>query len=261
MPPLPRFYAPPAAWQREERLVELDAREAHHCADVMRIAPGDRLCVFDGCGNEAIAVLKSHDRRGASLAVESCSSAAPRESRLALAVAIPKGRSLESIIEKAVELGVSDIFPLLTARTVVKIDPPERAGRAEKWRRAAIEACKQCGQNWLPNVADPSSWAGFCASRRAGDYDLPLIGSLEADAPALRRRVSEFRAGRGREPRSACMIIGPEGDLTSDEHAQARECGWQPVTFGGLVLRVETAALYAMSVLRHELDAASNRDE
>jgi 16S rRNA (uracil1498-N3)-methyltransferase len=256
MPQLPRFYAPPAAWRTTDGLVELDSGETHHCVDVIRVAPGDRVSVFDGCGNEAVAVLSSRDRKHASLAIESCASAAPRRSRIALAVAIPKGRNIEWIIEKAVELGVADIFPLLTARTVVKIPPHQRAARAEKWRRTAIEACKQCGQNWLPNVAEPAPWGEFCPSLAPGDFDLALIGSLEPDTRPMRSRVDQFRVSHGRAPRSACLIIGPEGDLTQGEYADARARGWQPVTFGELVLRVETAALYAMSVLRHELDAA-----
>ena len=154
---------------------------------------------------------------------------------------------MEWIIEKAVELGVNAIFPVLTERTVVKLDAKDAAKKQEKWQRVAIEACKQCGQNWLPKVHTPAPFLTALDSLPA--HDLKIIAALQPDARALR----EITNLQSQITKSAAVTIGPEGDFTPDEYTTARERGYAPITLGPLVLRVETAALYALSILRYEL--------
>jgi 16S rRNA (uracil1498-N3)-methyltransferase len=114
-----------------------------------------------------------------------------------------------------------------------------------------IEAAKQCGQNWLPEVAAPVTPKQFFAE--FDRYEVPLIASLQRDARSFKHVLGEFREQHGRRPQSALMLIGPEGDFTPAEAAAAKSAGCVPVTLGPIVLRTETAALYSLSVLAYEL--------
>ncbi|MES2569090.1 MAG: 16S rRNA (uracil(1498)-N(3))-methyltransferase [Verrucomicrobiota bacterium] len=243
---MPRFYLPPAAWD-PARLI-LTGAEAHHCLDVMRMKAGDRATVFDGQGNVAEVEILSGRRGEVECRVLDTIAAPPPACRITLAQAIPKGKNMEFVIEKATELGVSAIVPLLTARTVVQLDAGDAARKREKWQRIALEAAKQCGQNWLPEVAPPQTPAAFFEKTPA--FDLMLIGSLEPDARLLKGLLAEKGPGK---ISSALVLIGPEGDFTPAEMASAKEYGCRPITFGPIILRTETAAIYSLSVLSHEL--------
>jgi 16S rRNA (uracil1498-N3)-methyltransferase len=155
---------------------------------------------------------------------------------------------MEFIIEKATELGAAAIAPLLSERTVVRGTEEDHVRKQHKWQRVAIEACKQCGQNWLPKVEVPRSPRVFLEA--AGQFDLRLIASLQADAQPLKRVIEEFGSAR---PTSVLILIGPEGDFTPAEMSLAKSHGCRPITLGPIILRTETAALYCLSVLNHEL--------
>jgi 16S rRNA (uracil1498-N3)-methyltransferase len=249
----PRFYAPPAGWNIAEGTVVLDASESRHCVGVLRRGVGEMVRVFDGQGRQAAAVIRAADRQQVSLGIKSIDEA-PDRGRFALAVAIPKGKTIDWIIEKAVELGAGEIVPLITQRTIVRVDPRERAARQQKWQRVALEACKQCGQNWLPQVTRPLDWPAFIAGYAANGFDLPLVGSLQPDARPLREVVGAFISAHNRRPATACLIVGPEGDLTVDEYTLAHRRGWHATSFGAGILRVETAALFGLSILRYEIE-------
>ncbi|MGI8603214.1 MAG: RsmE family RNA methyltransferase [Verrucomicrobiales bacterium] len=264
----PRFFAPPENWDCERGSVALDPHETRHCQTVMRCQAGHRVVVFDGRGCQAQAAIPETQTRKASevrgpagaasradleLRIECLMPIEPRPPLLMLATAIPKGKLMEWIIEKSVELGVSEITPLLTERTIVRIGPGERVHRQQKWQRLAIEACKQCGQNWLPEVHEPATSENFFLLTSTAAFDLPLIASLESGAAPLRKIVDAFRDTQSHLPRTAALVVGPEGDLTADEYAFARDRGWRALTLGALTLRVETAALFGISILRHEL--------
>ncbi len=243
---MPRFFLPPREWN-DERPV-LTGAEAHHCVDVLRMKSGDSMRVFNGLGVEVVAEIVSASRnRVECRALERMATAPPR-CRITLAQAIPKGKNMELVIEKATELGVSEIVPLLTTRTVVQLNAADAEKKREKWQRVAIEAAKQCGQNWLPAVRAPQSLRTFFEG--CGACDLRLIGSLEKDAYSL-KAVLEDRLRSSIS--SALILIGPEGDFAPDELALARENRCAPITLGPIVLRTETAAIYCLSVLGYEL--------
>jgi 16S rRNA (uracil1498-N3)-methyltransferase len=157
---------------------------------------------------------------------------------------------MELIIEKATELGAAAIAPLLSERTVVRGSEDEHARKQHKWQRVAVEACKQCGQNWLPKVHVPRSPKAFFESGER--FDLMLIGSLQSDRRPLKRVLADFGEKR---PASVLILIGPEGDFTPAELALAKSHGCLPITLGPIILRTETAALYCLSVLNHELQS------
>ncbi len=240
-----RFYLPPALWHTDA--LTLDAEESHHCVDVVRLGVGDAVTVFDGGGREARSIITVANRRAVVLAPQEIRQLPPQAAQIALAQAIPKGKNMELIIEKAVELGASDIYPLLTDRTVVRLDGEEARKKQEKWQRIALEACKQCGQGWLPTVHLPQSLGKFLTSRPP--VDLPLVAALHPAA----RKLTDLLSCLPGKPHRTCVLVGPEGDFSPAEMEQTFTAGFQPWSLGPIILRAETAALYCLSVLGHEL--------
>jgi 16S rRNA (uracil1498-N3)-methyltransferase len=158
---------------------------------------------------------------------------------------------MDLIIEKAVELGVNEIFPVFTERTVVKLDAKDAARKRDKWQRLALEACKQCGQNWLPIIQAPRAFD--VAWHQLPAHDLRLIAAIQDDAKPLKAILSGDLKSQITDIRSILIAIGPEGDFTAAEYALARQHGCLPMSLGPIVLRVETAAMFCLSVLAHEL--------
>jgi 16S rRNA (uracil1498-N3)-methyltransferase len=134
---------------------------------------------------------------------------------------------------------------------VVRLDEESSAAKQSKWQTVAIEAAKQCGQNWLPRVQAPQTMAQFFDHRAS--FDLQLIGSLQSDAVHLKKILAEYAAEHGDRPSSVLMLVGPEGDFTPAELSLARSHGCRPITLGPIVLRVETASIYCLSILSYEL--------
>jgi RNA methyltransferase, RsmE family len=239
-----RFFLPPSEWNAPSPA--LDAGESHHALDVLRLGEGERVVVFDGEGSEATAQIVSTEGKRAHLKVLARSKSQPLPCALTLAQAVPKGKNMDFIIQKSVELGAARIAPLLSDRTIVQLDAEEAEKKRRKWHETALEACKQCGQNRIPEILPPRSVKAFLES---GDrYDLMLIASLQPDARKIKAVLAEHPA-----PRSACVLVGPEGDFTPAELALAKSHGCHPVTLGPIILRTETAAMYCLSVLAHEL--------
>mgnify|MGYP005851406699 CR=1 FL=1 len=244
-----RFYLAPDCWNAE--LPRLDPEESHHAADVMRMDVGGRLVVFDGLGREAMASIEAVEREGISLRLGAPTKQDALPCRIVLGQAVPKGKNMDLIIQKAVELGVSKIVPLLSERTVVRLEREDREKKRIKWREIAMGACKQCGQNFLPEIAQPVGLAEFFSG---GDLpELLLVASLQPGARSFREILQSVRLERGGNPRSVLILIGPEGDFTPAEIGLARSSGCLPVTLGPIILRSETAAIYSLSVLAHEL--------
>ncbi len=243
---MPRFYIAPEAWNPD--LLELTGAEAHHCVDVLRMGSGDSLTLFNGCGKAVSAEVDAAKRGNVRCRALRWIESAPPACQITLAQAVPKGKTMEWIIEKATELGASRIVPLLTERTIVQMDAADGRRKQEKWQRIAIEASKQCGQNWVPTVSEPQTPRAFLGAQTA--QPLLLIGSLEKDARRFKDVLGSYRDPK---PSQAVILIGPEGDFSPGELAMARERGGIPVSFGSIVLRTETAAIYSLSVLAHEL--------
>ncbi len=243
-----RFHVPNASGR--ESTATLTGDEAKHCAQVLRKQIGDQIIIFDGFGHEATAEITAITAQRVDLKIlERRTTPAPAVS-ISLIQSIPKGANMEWIIEKAVELGVNAIYPVLTERTVVRLDAKEAEKKQEKWQRVALEACKQCGQNWLPQIHAPAPFSSVLDTMPA--QDLKIIAALQPDSKPLKSVLAEPRT-KNEEPRTVSLAIGPEGDFTPAEYAAARVHGFLPVTLGPLVLRVETATLFALSVLNHEL--------
>jgi 16S rRNA (uracil1498-N3)-methyltransferase len=258
-----RFYIAPEDWNPDA--LALNEAEAHHARDVLRMKRGDRAVVFNGRGREITAEvidLRESEVRFRKLYE---SDMPPPRCRITLGQAIPKGKNMDLIVQKAVEIGAVEIAPLISERTIVDLDQKEAAQKREKWQQVAIEAAKQCGQNWLPQVKVPRKLKDFFDvatglrlfptwhSDVAAAFDLRLIGSLQPDAIHLKKILGDYRGQHGDRPRSVLMMVGPEGDFTPAELALAKSHGCLPITLGPIILRVETAAIYCLSVLSYEL--------
>lgn len=220
----------------------LTGDEAHHCRDVLRLSPGATVTVFDGCGHEAQCEILTVGSDQVTLKLLQQFASPPLPCRITLAQAVPK-KSMDLIVQKATELGVAVIQPLLSDRTIVQLD--ENATKLDRWRAIALESCKQCGNNWLPEIRPPLKAREFFNA--PGQYDLAMIGSLQPGAQPLKKLLPPQR------PATVLVVIGPEGDFTPAELAQALGAGLRPLSLGPLVLRAETAALYTISILHHEL--------
>jgi 16S rRNA (uracil1498-N3)-methyltransferase len=246
-----RFYLPPG--EAKTGPLMLTGREAHHALHVLRVRRGDQVTVLDGAGGEFLCQVQDYDRDKVQLAVARQSSVDPPPCSITLLQALPKGKIIESIIQKATELGAFRIVPLLSDRATIQLDRKSAAQKAEKWQQVAIEAIKQCGAAWLPKVEPPLTPKEFLARRES--FELPLIASLQPGSRHAREFFREFETKNGRRPKSICIWVGPEGDFTPDEVAAAQASGARPITLGRLVLRVETATTFCLSVLNYELDS------
>ena len=220
----------------------LAAAEAHHCRQVLRLQAGDRVDVFDGRGHAAQCVIAEISKSAVRLKVLTQTATPGLRCRITLAQAVPK-KSMDLIVQKATELGVATIVPVLSERTVVRFDAA--APKLDRWREIALESCKQCGNNWLPTIEPPRSALDYFSN--SGAFDLKLIASLQPDARPLPELLPVPL------PASVLILIGPEGDFTPAEIAAAQAAGCRPLSLGSLVLRAETAALYALSILHYEL--------
>jgi len=262
-----RFYIVPENWNADALV--LRESEVHHARDVLRLEAGERVVVFNGRGHEITAEITKVTREEIQLRKLHEGRVPPLRCQIRLAQAIPKGKNMDLIVQKAVELGAAEIAPIMSDRAIVHLQDKEAAQKQAKWQQVAIEAAKQCGQNWLPRVQIPRKLAEFfdvgaAASassvvratgpplHQAGP-ELRLIGSLQSDAVHLTTVLAEYEREHQARPTNVLMCIGPEGDFTPAELNLARSHGCRPITLGPIILRVETAAIYCLSILSYEL--------
>ena len=220
---------------------------------MLRVKRGELVAVLDGVGNEFLCAVENSSRDAVTLSVSLKNFTPPPPCSITLLQAVPKGKIIETIIQKAVELGARRIVPLLTERVVTQLDDKDAADKREKWQQVAIEAIKQCGAAWLPKIETPTTIEQFLARREK--FDLSLVGSLQTERRHPRECFQEFQAQHGRLPQSVGVWIGPEGDFTPEELKAIQASGALPISLGRLVLRVETAAIYCLSILNYELQS------
>src|SRR6266511_1120926 len=246
-----RFYIAPENW--DPRGLALRGSEAHHAREVLRMQAGNKLVLFNGEGRELTAEITNVAADEIRLRKLHESEMAPLRCRIVLGQAIPKGKNMDLIVQKAVEIGAAEIAPIISDRTMVQVDSESAAQKQSKWQQIAIEAAKQCGQNWLPHVHTPRKLSELFSVATEESFDLQLIGSLQPGAQHLKKVLAGYSGEHQHRPRSVLMLVGPEGDFTPAELALARRHGCQPITLGPIILRVETAAIYCLSILSYEL--------
>ncbi len=235
---------PEAASNERFRLDAATHAERHHyLVHVLRVREGQAVEVFDGRGHAWPARVESAtaERVELSLGAPRAESMAGR--RVTIVQGLPKGDKLEWVIEKAVELGAHAVLPVECARSVVKLDAQRAAKRVERWRKIAEEAARQSGRSDVPEVQDVIPLSRLATVLEEGTRVLVL------DEEERTRRLSEALPDDGQIP--VAFVVGPEGGLTREEVARLISEGGVPVSLGALILRTETAALAALSVVRH----------
>ena len=211
--------------------VSLDERPAHHLSRVLRLREGDALTVFNGRGGEwdAQFIGKRRVRLGAFHAVE-------RESplRITLVQGVSSGERMDYTVQKAVELGVAAIQPLMTRKGVVRLEGARASARVEHWKKIAIAACEQCGRNRVPEVLPLIDFRQY----RPDGSAARLL--LSAEGESIRQAKLEH---------TATIAAGPEAGFAPDEQAALERAGFVRASLGPRVLRTETAALAALAAL------------
>lgn len=222
----------------------LPARQAHHVTRVLRLGEGDAVTLFDGNGAEYPAVIARAARGGGVTLNVGERISADRESalRIVLAQAISSGERMDYTVQKAVELGVARIQPLLTERSVVRLDSARAGKRVAHWQAVAVAACEQCGRNHVPPVAAVETLREWLARDIGSQADCVRV-VLAAEAGVTLRELRRPSAG-------VELLAGPEGGFTPDEENDARRVGFVPVRLGPRVLRTETAAVAAIAALQ-----------
>src|SRR6266571_5338090 len=185
-----RFYVSPENWNPDA--LALSGSEAHHARDVLRTKHGQKLVLFNGLGHEITAEIIDSSGDEIQLRKLHETKTPPLRRRIILGQAIPKGKNMELIVQKAVEIGAAEIAPIISDRTIVQVDPESAAQKHAKWQQIAIEAAKQCGQNWLPHVHAPRKLSEFFSVVAAESFDLQLIGSLQPGARHLKKVLADY---------------------------------------------------------------------
>jgi 16S rRNA (uracil1498-N3)-methyltransferase len=223
----------------------LPAGAARH-VQVLRMQPGDALTLFDGRGGEYAATIERMGRSEVAVQV-GAHSAVEREAprAVALAVGMPANERMDWLVEKATELGVAAIQPLMTAHGVLRLAGERAEKKRAHWEAIAIAACEQCGRNRVPHIHPVRTLAGWIDAP-AGEAERFVLSLAEGarDPGDLRDRTRDDNDGR-----SLCVLSGPEGGLSADEEQDAIARGFAPLTLGPRVLRAETAALAALALL------------
>jgi 16S rRNA (uracil1498-N3)-methyltransferase len=221
----------------------LAREQAHHVARVLRLAAGDPVTLFDGRGVEYSAVIAHVAKSRVTLSVGEPQQVS-RESPLAvtLAQAMSSGERMDYTVQKAVELGIAQIRPLATERSVVRLDAERAIKRVEHWQAVVIAACEQCGRNSVPQVLPVMEFTGWLAdATREEATGIRLLLS-----PSAAVALHELSRPSG----AVTLLAGPEGGLSPQEQRTAQAAGFTAVRLGPRVLRTETAALAALAAMQ-----------
>src|SRR5216117_1656578 len=193
-----RFFISPGNWN--SGAFTLAGSEAHHARDVLRMRVGEKLVLFNGCGREITAEIVDLADDEMVLRKLHEAETPPLRCRIVLGQAIPKGKNMDVIVQKAVEIGAAEIAPIISDRTIVQVDSETAAQKQSKWQQIAIEAAKQCGQNWLPRVHVPGKLSELFSAAALESFDLRLIGSLQPDAQHLKKILGDYSSEHQHRP-------------------------------------------------------------
>ena len=243
-----RFYAPPTAFANKQDSVTLIADEARHLREVLRLKAGDEVFVFDGAGKEFHCRIAESRRDTTQLEVLAEVSPAKPESplQLTLALALLKGEKFDLVVQKATELGVTRIVPVITKHADIRLrDKSDAAKRVTRWQRIAMEAAKQSGRAVVPVVDSVSTFGSLVETASEAEHCNCVMFSEREGQSLLQTK------GRLADTKQVTALVGSEGGWSDEEIDGARAAGWSVVTLGGRTLRAETAAIAVVTLLQH----------
>ncbi|HTG81073.1 MAG TPA: 16S rRNA (uracil(1498)-N(3))-methyltransferase [Geobacteraceae bacterium] len=237
-----RFFVPPEFIADGRAVITGDL--FRHMAKVVRLKSGDHVLLADGTGNEFSGVVREVERERLVVTLEERSAVkrTPVGPAISIYQGLPKGDKLDLILQKTTELGVAEIIPFPAARSVPRIRKGEETDKVARWQRIAREAARQSGRAAAPTVRLAGGMAEIVRDAR---QSLKLILWEEEELNGLRETLA-----RSETPESIAVIVGPEGGLTAEEAALAKESGFIPVSLGRRILRTETAGLAVIAILQ-----------
>jgi 16S rRNA (uracil1498-N3)-methyltransferase len=223
---------------RANAAVELESGPSQHLSRVLRMKVGDSLILFDGRGGQYPATISALDRKTVT-AVTGEFEAIERESglQLQLGIAVSRGDRMDWVVQKATELGVSSIAPLLSERTELRLDGDRGDRKLRHWQQVATSACEQCGRNRLPEILPPQSLGQW-------------LRTVQADIRLVLHHTAKNTDPGSSSPATAALLVGPEGGLSPAEIDAAENAGFSSLQLGPRVLRTETAPLAAIAILQ-----------
>ena len=239
---MPRFHCPIALSVGQE--IALPEGAARH-VQVLRLQPGMAITLFNGEGGEHSAEITHMGKREVRVRVLSHQPVEREAARAVhLVVGMPANERMDWLVEKATELGVARITPLMTARSVLRLSGERADKKRAHWHDIAASACEQCGRNRVPQIDAPQTWDAWLAALPPANVDTAQRWVL-----SLHPQAQTARALQAQGDAAAMVLSGPEGGLSDAEDAAARDAGFAPITLGERVLRAETAALAALTWL------------
>lgn len=239
-----QFFSPPESVKGDKIFIE--GKEAHHLLKVMRLKLGDRVTIFDGKGKTYLGVIIEERKKSAVVSILSKRKLEKLEKpTITLMQGIPARGKMDYLIEKATELGVDNIIPVETKRSVVKMNRAKAELAQRRWEKIAVSASKQCGRLKLPIISPIIKFTQIL--RKIPEYDLTLFLCLSFQAIPLKKIFQ----GRIR-PQNILVFIGPEGGFSLEEIEQAKFSGCNLITLGDNVLKSDTAALAVLSILLYK---------
>jgi len=225
------------------KLILDDLKIIHYARDVLKLKAGESVIVIDQQGTLFECRIEELSTRAVLKIIRETAIADEKRMRITVACAIPKKAKMDDIVDKLTQLGVEEIIPFFSERVIVKMDKEKRRSRGERWRKIAESASQQSQRSRVPIVEEPHNFEE--ALKRLDRFDLKLIAAVPVEKRySLQKRVDQS------DPKSVLILIGPEGDFTPQELELAKGKGFLPVSLGDSILRVETAAVAAVSFLR-----------
>jgi 16S rRNA (uracil1498-N3)-methyltransferase len=225
--------------------LKIEGDEVRHIRRVLRLKRGDEIVVFNGSGKEYGGTIVEEGPSSVVITIQNIFSSRPESHlEMTLAQSLLKGDKMDYLIQKATELGVKEIIPFLSSRSVPLLEKSKRFKRNVRWERIAVEASKQCGRGVVPRIEPLQAYSEMLRTASPGSLRLIL---WEKEGARLKEAL-EGSTGKTK----IFFIIGPEGGLSQEEVDQAKRNGFTPVTLGRRILRSETASLCLMSILQYE---------
>lgn len=234
-----RFHIP-TNWVPQST-IELDLKESRHAISVLRLKNGDVVELLDGKSNKYQGIVAGQKNGKLLVAINQNIFCPEPKILTTLAISVIKPERMELLIEKACELGVSEIQPLITDRCVIKLSPERWQAKAQRWSKIAEATCKQCGQSRTPTVLPVTQFKNYLDQFK--NFDLAIIPTLAKQSQNLKQVFKE------QNPKNILVLIGPEGDFTSQEIELALDRGAKSVSLGTLVMRSETAAMHVLAII------------
>ena len=238
-----RFYVPTP--QIEKGMLRIEGNEVKHIRRVLRLKAGDEIIVFDSLGKEYEGTIIEETTSSVVIKIQNIF-LSKRDSPLdvTLAQSLLKGEKMDYLIQKATELGVKEIIPFFSSRSVPLLEKSGRLKRHHRWGRIAIEASKQCGRGVVPKIEPLQDYSEMLQLASPGSLRLIL---WEREGGQLKEVLE-----RSKEKTRIFFIIGPEGGFSQEEVEEAKRAGFIPVTLGRRILRAETVSLCLLSILQYE---------